>query len=168
MQGRRGPSAKATPVFYPLPPDPPRVQFLTAINTARGIIPPKKRRFADFILGTPPDILDSPQALLGRPYGVAVWRGRIYVCDYGEGKVKVFDLERKRFYILGGDTPPTSAPTNLCITPDGYKFIVESMPQLIQVFDPEDHYVTTLKVKEGRARRGRRDRSEAVRDGHYP
>ena len=72
------------------------------------------------------------------------------MCDYGAGKVKVLDLERKRFYILGGDATPTTAPTNLCISADGYKFIVESMPALIQVFDPEDNYVATFKVKDGR------------------
>ena len=72
------------------------------------------------------------------------------MCDYGAHEVKVFDLERKRFYILGGDSPPTTAPTNLCVSPDGYKFIVESMPGLIQVFDPEDNYVTAFKVKDGR------------------
>ncbi len=142
--------AAARRVFYPLPPDPPRVQYLTAINTARGIIPPRKKRFTDLILGAPPDILDSPQASLDRPYGVAVWRGRIYVCDFAAGKVKVFDLERKKFYVLGGDSTPTTAPTNLCVSADGYKFIVESMPGLIQVFDPEDNYVATFKVKDGR------------------
>jgi len=138
------------PVFYPLPPDPPRVQFLTAINTARAIIPKRSWQFTDMIVGAPPDILESPQASLSRPYGVAVSGGRIYVCDYAAGKVKVLDLERKRFYILGGDATPTTAPTNLCIAADGYKFIVESMPQLIQVFDPKDNYLTTFKVKEGR------------------
>jgi hypothetical protein len=144
------PPATTRHVFYPLPPDPPRVQYLTAVNAAREIIPKKSAGFIEFLLGSPPDILDSPKAGLGRPYGVAVWHGRIYVCDYGAHEVKVFDLERKRFYILGGDSPPTTAPTNLCVSPDGYKFIVESMPGLIQVFDPEDNYVTTFKVKDGR------------------
>ena len=72
------------------------------------------------------------------------------MCDYGAHVVKVFDLERNKFYVLGGDTPPTTAPTNLCVSDDGYKFVVESMPALIQVFDPDDNYVTTFKVKDGR------------------
>ncbi|MGO8705385.1 MAG: 6-bladed beta-propeller [Candidatus Brocadiia bacterium] len=143
------PPAKA--IFYPFPPDPPRVQFLTAIDTARDVITSKRGwRFLDLIVGAPPDILESQQATLGKPYGVAVWRGRIYVCDFGAHVVKVFDLERNKFYVLGGDTPPTTAPTNLCVSDDGYKFVVESMPALIQVFDPDDNYVTTFKVKDGR------------------
>ena len=145
------PPPAVKPIFYPFPPDPPRVQFLTAINTARDVITSKRSwEFADLFLGAPPDPLASPQATLGKPYGVAVWRGRIYVCDYGAHVVKVFDLERNKFYVLGGDTPPTTAPTNLCVSDDGYKFVVESMPALIQVFDPDDNYVTTFKVKEGR------------------
>ena len=72
--------------------------------------------------------------------------------------VKVFDLERKKFYVLGGDTPPTTAPTNLCVSADGYKFVVESMPALIQVFDPEDNYVTHLQGEGWPARRRCRGR----------
>jgi DNA-binding beta-propeller fold protein YncE len=145
------PPAPAKPVFYPFPPDPPRVQYLTAIDTARDVITSSRGwRFIDLIVGPPPDPLASQQATLGKPYGVAVWRGRIYVCDFGAHVVKVFDLERNKFYVLGGDTPPTTAPTNLCVSDDGYKFVVESMPELIQVFDPDDNYVTTFKVKDGR------------------
>jgi sugar lactone lactonase YvrE len=141
----------AETVFYPFPPDPPRVQFLTAINTARDVITSTRSwKFIDLIVGAPPDPLASRQATLGKPYGVAVWRGRIYVCDFGAHVVKVFDLERNKFYVLGGDTPPTTAPTNMCVSDDGYKFIVESIPALIQVFDPDDKYVTTFKVKDGR------------------
>jgi sugar lactone lactonase YvrE len=147
----QAPPAPPRPVFYPFPPDPPRVQYLTAINTARDVITSKRKwKFLDLIVGPPPDILASSQAALTKPYGVAVWHGRIYVCDYGARVVKVLDLERNKFYILGGDTPPTTAPTNLCIAADGYKFIVESMPGLIQVFDADDNYAGTFKVKDGR------------------
>jgi hypothetical protein len=139
------------PVFYPFPPDPPRVQYLTAINTARDVITStRKWKFLDFIAGPAPDPLMTTQAALTKPYGVAVWQGKIYVCDYSQHAVKVLDLAHNKFYILGGDTPPTTAPTNLCIAADGYKYILESMPGLIQVFDAQDNYAGTFKVKEGR------------------
>lgn len=126
------------------------MQFLTAINNARDLFTPRKPGFADFILGQRYDILTSPLAYIGRAYGVAVREGKIYVCDFNGGQVKVFDLADDKFYILGGDATPTTAPTNLCIASDGYKFVVEPMPQLIQVFDPQDNYVTTFKVEQGR------------------
>ncbi len=39
------PPAPTQPVFYPFPPDPPRVQYLTAINTARDVIPKQRLGF---------------------------------------------------------------------------------------------------------------------------
>ena len=59
------PPATTRHVFYPLPPDPPRVQYLTAINAAREIIPKKSAGFIEFLLGAPTDILESPQGVAG-------------------------------------------------------------------------------------------------------
>jgi len=144
------PPAAARPVFYPLPPDPPRIQYLTAINTAWDVEPPAPKRssWQRFVLGKeekPPKPITLKQ-----PYGVAVWQGKIYVCDRGSRDVRVFDLPQKKVYNLSGKQAILTEPTNLHIDRDGYKFIVESMPQRIQVFGPDDQYLASFAIKDGR------------------
>ena len=138
------PSPPEQPVFYPLPPDPPRMQYLTAINGAWDVTPPRSG-LAALILG---EEQRKPSETVVRPYGIAVWNGKIYVCDMTANNVKVFDLEQKRFYVLGRGI--IVAPTTVCIDSEGYKFVVESWRKLIQVFDPADKHLTTFRLKEGR------------------
>lgn len=138
------------PVFYPLPPDPPRIQYLTAINTAWDVEPPPPKRssWQRFVFGKEEK---PPQPIaLRQPYGVAVWQGKIYVCDRIGHDVRVFDLRQKKVYNLSGTQGILAEPTNLHIDSDGYKFIVESMPQKIHAFGPDDQYLATFAIKDGR------------------
>ena len=141
----RGPSGP--PVFYPRPPDAPRVQFLTAINTSRDIAR-ERTGFGKLFLGAVDAFAESDA--LKQPYGVATWQGKVYVADRTGGDVKVFDLKQNRYSLLSGRSGVMAEPTNLCIDRDGYKFIVESMRKMIHVFDPADAYLTTFRVKDGR------------------
>jgi DNA-binding beta-propeller fold protein YncE len=137
----------AKKIFYPFPPDPPRVQFLRGINASWDIVP-ERSGLAAVALG-PRDETSSNDVLL-QPYGVGTWQGKIYVCDRRAGAAKVFDLKNRAYYVLGGANRIVSEPTNLYIDSDGYKFIVETMLGLIQVFDPDDNFVTTIRVTDGR------------------
>ena len=145
VETKKAPSGKT--VFYPLPPDPPRIQFLTSINGASDIVP--ARRGLDFLLFGERD-KPSPVDALQQPHGIAVHEGRIYVCDRVGGAVKVIDTQKRRFYPLNAPGQIIQAPTNMCIDSDGYKFIVETERGYIHVFDPQDEYKTSFQVKEGR------------------
>ena len=144
-------AAFSRPVFYPSPPDPPRIQYLTSINSSWDVVPePEKRTaLAEFILGKEKEKRAAP-ALLRQPYGVAAWQGKIYVCDRGAGDVRVFDLRLRKSYNLNDGVGVLGQPTNMCIDSDGNKFIVESMERKIHVFGPEDDYLGTFAVKDGR------------------
>ncbi|HPD16139.1 MAG TPA: hypothetical protein PLE19_14390 [Planctomycetota bacterium] len=137
----------AKPVFYPLPPDPPRIQFLTSINTAWDVVP-ERVGLAGFLLG-PRDPGARNKALV-KPYGIAVWNERIYVCDQRGGDVEVFDLARGEHRSLSGTRGLMKSPTNMCVDSEGYKFIVESMRGVIHAFDPQDAHVASFKLQEGR------------------
>lgn len=142
-----GAGREAKPIFYPLPPDPPRIQFLTSINSAWDVVP-ERVGFAGFLLG-PRDAGARNKALV-KPYGIAVWNRRIYVCDQRGGDVEVFDLVKGHHHSLSGASGLMKSPTNLCVDAAGYKFIVESMRGVIHAFDPQDAHVASFKLKEGR------------------
>jgi DNA-binding beta-propeller fold protein YncE len=134
-------------VFFPLPPAEPRVQFLTAINLAWDIVP-KRSGFAGLVFGARADLKREEKVI--RPHGIAVWQGKIYVCDKGAGHVKIFDVINGRFDILGGGLGYLQGPTAIAVGADGYKFVVESFRKRIHTFDPDDGYLTSFQLEEGR------------------
>jgi sugar lactone lactonase YvrE len=134
-------------IFYPPPPASPRIQYLTAINGAWDVVPPRLG-LARLVFGKGDERTESK--VLQRPYGIAAWEGKLYVCDTGAGDVKVFDLNQRAFYHLDGRRAGLSAPTNLCIDDGGYKFIVEPFRKRIHAYGPDDQYVTSFVIEEGR------------------
>src|SRR5512139_2686453 len=54
-------------VFYPPPPDPPRIQHLATFESARDVGAPRSG-LADFLLGE-----EKPGSALVRPYGAALF-----------------------------------------------------------------------------------------------
>ena len=138
-----GPAAKqAEPslVFYPPPPDPPRLQYLTTINDAENLVP-RGGSFADFIVGAPKK-QDKPTEIRS-PYGLAVWDGKLYVTDLGLLKIHVIDFVRKRYSTLGtGDQ--VMKPAGIAIDADGTKYVADAGKKQVTVFDAEDRFVRAL------------------------
>ena len=134
------------PVFYPPRPDPAHSPYLTSINTLRDV-KGERGSFARFIMG---EEKLSPKDALDRPYGIAVWQGKVYVADHNRGDVLVFDVKNRTLRGLNGDERLIASPTNLCIDDEGRKFIVEPMRKKIQVFDAQDRYLKTFDIAEGR------------------
>ena len=68
---------KREAVFYPRPPDAPRIQHLATYASARDLETNKASSgLKDFLLGE-----DKQDEALVRPYGVAMFDGKIYVAD---------------------------------------------------------------------------------------
>ena len=82
-----------TPIFFPPAPDPPRIQYLVSFSGLKDI--EEQSSFNRFVVGEKQDVK------VDKPYGVAVYEGKIYVCDTNNS-VAVFDLGEKTFGILKG------------------------------------------------------------------
>lgn len=123
------------PVFYPGPPDPPRLQYLTSFTSSKDIEPPKSR-FELFVTGK--EIITR----LDKPYGLALYDGKIYVADTN-ATVMVFDLEKKSLKPLSGahGMGKLLQPLNICIDADGNKYVVDPIRGQVVVFDKNDLYV---------------------------
>ena len=98
---KKKPAAPA-PLVWPLPPDSPRIRYVTAYH---GLTDFKKAGGGWKALLIGPDI-DKPSTQLMKPYGVAVAHdGRVFVTDTAARRVFVFDPHAKTVTFVGEKGP---------------------------------------------------------------
>lgn len=127
--GRKTVSDIANPVFFPPPPERPRLQFLTSFSGAADLGAPGPGGFERFVLGEA-----EQQERIVTPYGVAIFDGIIYVCDVGQRRVVTLDLKNRSFGYLTADRRLTN-PVNICVQDDGTKYVADPTAGAVFVFD---------------------------------
>lgn len=137
------PATVKAPVFYPAPPDPPRVQHLVTLTSARDL-----RRdqggLADFVLGK-----EGSEDRLLRPYGAALFDGRLYVADSRAAGLAVFDLAAGRFRVIEGTgAGRMQRPVNVTIDADGTKYVTDTARNQVLVYDRAEGFVAAFGEKE--------------------
>jgi sugar lactone lactonase YvrE len=129
-------STKAQPaIFYPSPPDEPRLQFLMSFSSEselRG----RENQFASFIVGKAP-----PPNPINKPYGVAIYRNQIFVCDTGLGAILVADLGRRemRAFAPMGEAR-MRMPINIAIDRDGTRYVTDTVRGEVLVYGGDGSY----------------------------
>lgn len=126
-------------VFYPSPPDKPRIQFLTAISSEDDLTN-KKPGIDDFLLGG-----KETDKSMGRPYAVSAVKGSIYLTDRVSNDILQVDLVKSTIKPMraGGDGA-LQMPSGLWITDDGSKYIADLKRKQVVVFDRENRFVMTI------------------------
>lgn len=135
-------SAKApekTYSFWPPMPDQPRVQFLRSFRFSSDVEPPQSG-LDKLIFGSETRVLP-----ISKPYGVAYWDGRIYVCDLTNPGVVILDLRQQqtRLMVARGVEQMTQ-PTDIAIAPDGMKYVIDRRSGRIFAFGADDRHVATF------------------------
>lgn len=129
------------PVFYPPLPNPPRIQHLLALSTFEDLNK-SSNSFADFILGK-----ETKESLVVKPYGIALYEGKIYTIDTVSAGYVVLDLvTRKRTFINGGASGHMKKPINITIDTDGTKYVSDTERGQILLFDKNDNFIRALGV----------------------
>jgi DNA-binding beta-propeller fold protein YncE len=121
------------PVFFPPPPEVPRLQFLKSFSGPDDLGAVTTSAFERFVLGKP-ETMDG----ITTPYGVAIFEGKLYVCDVGKRMVEVLDLKNRTFSYLTKDRRLMN-PVNIYIDDDGTKYIADPTDGSILVFDKNDN-----------------------------
>jgi YVTN family beta-propeller protein len=121
------------PVFFPPPPEVPRLQFLKSFSGPEDLGAITTSAFEKFVLGKP-ETMDG----ITTPYGFAIFEGKLYVCDVGKRMVEVLDLENRTFSYLTKDRRLTN-PVNIYIDDNGTKYIADPTAGSIFVFDKNDN-----------------------------
>jgi DNA-binding beta-propeller fold protein YncE len=125
--------------FWPPLPDEPRIQYLTSYQFSSDV-EPEQSAFDRLIFGTEREIIP-----IGKPYGVAVFNGCIYVCDIVNPGVVILDLVNRQtriMYTAGGEQ--MRQPTDIAIAPDGAKYVADRRVRRIFMFSAEDRHVATF------------------------
>jgi sugar lactone lactonase YvrE len=128
------------PVFFPPAPETPRLQFLKSFSGPEDLGPVKTSAFEKFIVGEP----EKTEGIT-IPYGVAIYEGKLYVCDVGKRMVEVLDLKNRTFSYLTKDRRLMN-PVNIFIDDDGTKYITDPTAGLVFVFD-ENNDITAMLGK---------------------
>lgn len=122
----------AGPVFYPQPPESPRIQFLRTFSSEKDI-KGKTGGFKKFIVGE-----EEKSEEIGKPYGVALKNGRIYVCDSGENRVDVLDFKKKGMEFVGKNSSGSlKKPINLAVDTDGSIYVADRGLNCVMAYGPD-------------------------------
>ena len=125
--------------FYPPLPQPPRIQHLATYSGERDFAAPDSQ-FAKFVLGEE----KNPRGLQ-RPYGVAMFEGKLYVADSKAPGLAVFDLAQRRLTLVSGSGQGRMRrPINVSIDADGTKYVTDTGRDQVLVFDRDDKFVAAF------------------------
>lgn len=125
-------------LVYPPPPEPARFIFERTIRSSFDVKEitgsDKLKLFATGSVGTATG--------LGKPYGVAVYKGRIYVTDTVKRGVLMFDVPGKDFKMIGTEGPGALAkPIGIDVSKDGEIYVADNSAKRIVVFNADGEFL---------------------------
>lgn len=133
---------RRTDLFWPLPPDPPRIAYVMSLSEPKdlGIRKGFFRRAADFLFG-----VEDPPHLI-RPHSVfSDGRGRVYISDPGLQVIHIFDFKSGKytqvFRLPGGRL---QSPIGVAVDGDGRLYVSDSEMNLVLVFDSRGKFVRAI------------------------
>lgn len=137
-----GPAVKPLDIpVFPAPPDEARFYFERSIYSSADIVKDEKNGQLKRMLTGEARAGEG----LGKPYGVAVYHGRVFVSDTVQHVVAVFDIPGQRYYRVGDDeVGKLATPLGLDVDAAGNLYVMDSAAKVIQVYDQEGHYQRTL------------------------
>lgn len=142
-----GCAAKQTarvPVFWPGPPDEPRIQYLTGISDSRDL---GKNGFSLFAVGTGSDTISK----IEKPFGIAVRQDKVYVADTPKAQVWVLDLAAKTLTELSGNVGQgkLSKPVNLELDAEGNLYVADTGRKEVVVYDSQGKHLKAFGPRQG-------------------
>lgn len=128
---------EATPVYYPSPPQQPRLQFLRTLSKQSDMGASKKGKFQRFVLGD-----QEQEEEIQRPYGMATHDGKLYVADSAGLVVWIFDLDRKSVTKAGQDgRGRLQKPINIAVDGEGVLYVADTGLKQIVAFGSDGKYL---------------------------
>ncbi|QEM66773.1 hypothetical protein FO488_19175 [Geobacter sp. FeAm09] len=137
------PVAKKTSVFFPAPPNEPRVQFLRAISGSKDV-EDQQSKFSLLLSGASDRDVNKP---ITRPYGIHYTRGKLYICDtQGASTVVIIDLQKKTFEYMKENPGlgKLKKPINLAVDKDGSIYVADTLRKEVLIYDPSGSYVGSI------------------------
>ena len=131
-------------MVWPLPPNEPKIEFLTSFSNSTNIGIKKSflRKIWDRVIGN-----DPLEEMLIQPIGITGDNsGNIYVADPGSQRVHIFNPTQKTYnQIRGKKGKPLKTPIGIAVSDSGLVYISDSELGEIQVFNADRNYQFTIK-----------------------
>jgi DNA-binding beta-propeller fold protein YncE len=116
----------------------PRIQYLATYTSEKDVIG-ELSGFRKFILG------EREYAELGKPYGVTIHDGKLFICDTRSAGVVIFDLVARKTEVMGqGEAAPLRKPVNIAVDDDGYRYVADTLHRRLMVYDRSNRYVRAI------------------------
>jgi sugar lactone lactonase YvrE len=129
--------ATGTYSFWPTFPDDPHLQFVRSINTSQDVAPVQASGLEKLVFGKELE----KAAVVGKPYGVAMKGGRIYVADIGSNCVEVLDLRKKETLLVGASgLNALKRPVAVAVGDDNTMYVADIGRGTIMVYGPDGRY----------------------------
>ncbi len=125
------------PLFFPLPPDPPRIQFLRSLSRASQVEPPPSG-LDSFLFGKKAR-KDFP---IARPFGISFYGGCFYLADSNLDLILKVDLKGKKLTKIAlSGRAAGGVPKSISFGPGGNVYLaVPSRGQVVEL-DKDFHYL---------------------------
>ena len=132
------------PLVWPLPPEAPRVRYLTTYHGSTDFNTKKPGRWKTALLGNSVDL--TPADTFVKPYAVAVSpAGRIYVSDTAARRVFALDPDKRTVTILGeGGSAAFSKPVGVAVDAAGDVFVSDATFKRVLRFAPDGTFRATV------------------------
>ena len=144
VAGCSGPQvAQKSSVFFPAPPNEPKVQFLKSISGSADV-EVQRSKLELMVSGATDKDANKP---IVRPYGVRYENGKLYVSDtQGPSTVVIMDLKNKSFNYLK-DNPgrgQLKKPINFEVASDGSIYVADTLKKEVMIYDPTGTFVGSI------------------------
>lgn len=117
------------PIFYPAAPDEPRLQFLASFSSSEDL-EPAPSRFRKFIADE-----ENTSRPIVKPYGIAVYGDKIYLCDTVHNGIDILDLKKRKFsYFRPKQEAQLIDPINICFDNEENMYVADSRRGQIVIF----------------------------------
>jgi len=127
-----------TKLVWPPPPDQPRIRYIGQYNGELDLLGKKQAKggLLERVAGV--SVTPEERPRLVKPYGAAVdSKGRVYVADWAQHMVLVFDLEHKTLQFRGDKAPANlQTPIGVAVDDRDRLFVSDSKLHQITCFGP--------------------------------
>lgn len=138
------PPASKAPELPVFPPPPDEARFIyerTLYSSADVVKEDKNENLRRMLTG---ETTRSGEGF-GKPYGVAVYQGRVFVSDSQRRSVAVFDIPGQRYFTIGDDElGKLVTPLGLDVDGKGNLYVVDAGAKQVQVYDKDGKHLRTL------------------------
>ena len=128
-------------LFWPLPPETPRIKYLQSIYTDDDIDHVYSIR--ELLFGK------AYNDRMTRPYGIFARKGKIYAADVVIGRVILFDRNEKNMYVFGHEGA-MGTPADAVSDASGTVYVADSGQNKIGLYDARGKYKTAFPLGDAR------------------